>query len=153
MCSGEISATCFSLRQPNRDRRNKKETNKLLTAIANQNLFYLWRVAGGDPFDCILAYLYIFAIQLANPTVNTIPSAQDDAKREKPFRSQRSIAFEDSSLALPRCNAKVTPLRHPERKKSCYLFFLLDVTFSLLNKLVCSRTGLRRANGVKIDPR
>ncbi len=99
MCSGEISATCFSLRQPNRDRRNKKETNKLLTAIANQNLFYLWRVAGGDPFDCILAYLYIFAIQLANPTVNTIPSAQDDAKREKPFRSQRSIAFEDSSAA------------------------------------------------------
>ena len=67
--------------------------NKLFTAIANQNLFYLWRVTGGDPFDCILAYLYIFVIQLANSTINTISSAQDDAKREIPFRSQRSIAF------------------------------------------------------------
>ena len=85
-------------------------------------------------------------ILLRQPWRRSKGFAQDDAKRGKPFRSQRSIAFEDSSLALPRCNAKVTPLRHPGRKKSSYLFFFLDVTHHLLSKLVCSRTGLRRAS-------
>ena len=38
----------------------------------------MWRVAGGDSFDFILAYLYIFVMQLANSTINTIPFAQND---------------------------------------------------------------------------
>ena len=65
--------------------------NKLFTAIANQNLFYLWRVTGGDPFDCILAYLYIFVIQLANSTINTISSAQNDNGVEPLQESSKSL--------------------------------------------------------------
>ena len=66
--------------------------NKLFTAIANQNLFYLWRVTGGDPFDCILTNLRIHAIQLAYTTIITIPSAQNDSGVEPLQESSKTLA-------------------------------------------------------------
>ena len=99
--------------------------NKLFTAIANQNLFYLWRVAGGDSFDCILTNLRIHAIQLAYTTIITIPSAQNDGQRGETPQESNGAKSTKSLRRLWRrlCSAaseKGFPFsRHPERKKSC----------------------------------
>ena len=51
----------------------------------------MWRVAGGDSFDCILTNLRIHAIQLAYTTIITIPSAQNDSGVEPLQESSKAL--------------------------------------------------------------